>query len=68
MTDGERLVWATTFALVFDRDKDSVIAARAAALAIDQLRNAVLRRLPNGEYAIVQRDERQLLDEIVNVP
>ena len=38
MTDGERLVWATTYALVFDRDRDATNASRAAATAIEQLR------------------------------
>lgn len=67
MTDGERLVWATTYALVFDRDGDSIGAARAAALAVEQLREAAQRKLPGGQYAL-QIDERDFLDEIVSVP
>ncbi len=67
MTDGERLVWATTYALVFDRDGDSVSAARAAACAVERLREAGERKLPGGQYAL-QIDERDFLDEIVSVP
>ena len=67
MTDGERLVWATTYAIVFDRDGDSAAAARAAARAVDQLREAVQRKLPDGQHAL-QIDERDFLDEIVSIP
>lgn len=67
MTDGERLVWATTYALVFDRDADSVIAARAAALAVEQLRDAAQQQLRKDQHAL-QIDERDFLDEIVSVP
>ncbi len=66
MTDGERLVWATTYALVFDRDGDSIHAARAAARAVEQLRDAAQRVL-KGPQAL-QIDERDFLDEIVSVP
>ena len=67
MTDGERLVWATTYALVFDRDDDPIVAARAAARAVEQLRDAGQRKLPGGQFAL-QIDERDFLDEIVSVP
>ena len=67
MTDGERLVWATTYALVFDRDDDSISAARAAARAVEQLREAAQQKLPGGQYAL-QIDERDFIDEIVSVP
>ena len=67
MTDGERLVWATTYALLFDRDGDAVPAARAAARAVEQLREAGQRKLSGGQYAL-QIDERDFLDEIVSVP
>lgn len=67
MTDGERLVWATTYALVFDRDGDAVAAARAAATAVEQLREAGQRKLPGGQHAL-QIDERDFVDEIVSVP
>ena len=67
MTDGERLVWATTYALVFDRDGDSILAARAAPRAIEQLRKAAQRKLPGGQGAL-QIDELDFLDEIVSVP
>ena len=67
MTDGERLVWATTYALVFDRDGDSIGAARAAAHAVEQLREATQQKLPGGQYAL-QIDARDFLDEIVSVP
>lgn len=67
MTDGERLVWATTYALVFDRDGDSISATRAAARAVEHLREAGQRKLPRGEHAL-QIDERDFLDEIVSIP
>ena len=67
MTDGERLVWATTYALVFDRNGDSIVAAQTAARAVEQLREAAQRKLPGGQYAL-QLDERDFLDEIVSVP
>ena len=67
MTDGERLVWATTYALVFDRDGDSIGAARTAARAVDQLREAAQRKLSGGQHAL-QIGEREFLDEIVSVP
>ena len=67
MTDGERLVWATTYALAFDRSGDSTAAARAAARAVDELREAAQCKLPGGNHAL-QIDERDLLDEIVMVP
>ena len=68
MTDGERLVWAVTFALVFDRSGDAVSAACAAAHAVSELREASARKLPGGEFAISQVDDRTFLDEIVNLP
>jgi len=66
VTDGERLVWATTYALVFDRDGDSVNAARAAARAVVQLREAAQRMLRGPQALPI--DERDFLDEIVSVP
>lgn len=68
MTDGERLVWAASYALAFDRSSDSVLASRAAACAVEQLREAAQRRLPGGKLAVAQIDERDFLDEIVSVP
>ncbi len=68
MTDGERLVWATTYALVFDRSGDAVAAACAASHAVAELRAAPTRRLPCGDFAISQIDDRTFLDEIVNLP
>ena len=67
MTDGERLVWATTYALVFDRDGDSIGAASAAARAVEQLREAGQRKLPGGQQ-VLQIDELDFLDEIVGIP
>lgn len=61
MTDGERLVWATTYALVFDRDGDASNASRAAATAIEQLRETAQRNLP-------EKHDENFLDEIVSVP
>lgn len=66
MTDGERLVWATTYALVLDREGDSNNATRAAARAVVQLREAA-QRLLKGPQALPS-DEREFLDEIVSVP
>ena len=68
MTDGERLVWASSYAITFDRGGDAVIAARTAALAVAQLREALVRRAPDGNFVIFERDERDFLDEIVSVP
>jgi hypothetical protein len=68
MTDGERLVWATTYALVFDRSGDAVLAARSAAFAVESLRLAGQQKLPTGAPALSQIDARDFLDEIVSVP
>jgi len=68
MTDGERLVWATTYALVFDRSGDAVVAARSAAFAVENLRVAGQQKLSTGKLALAQIDERDFLDEIVSVP
>ena len=68
MTDGERLVWATTYALVFDRSGDAVLAASSAAHAVEQLRGAAQRKLPCDALTISQIDAREFLDEIVSVP
>lgn len=61
MTDGERLVWSTTYALVYDREGDAIAAAQAAAFAVEQLRRTVIQ-------GILQAEARDFLDEIVNVP
>jgi hypothetical protein len=68
VTDGERLVWASSFAIVFDRAGDAVVAARTAAVAVAQLREVLARRAPDGNFVIFERDERDFLDEIVSVP
>ena len=68
MTDGERLVWAASYALVFSSVGDSVAATRAATDAIMQLREAAVRRSANGGFVISQIDERDFLDEIVSAP
>lgn len=68
MTDGERLVWATTFSIALDKGVDAVVAAVAAARAVDELRAAGQRKLSSGEFALAQPDARDLLDEIVSVP
>lgn len=67
MTDGERLVWATTFSLLFDRSGDAVTASRAAARAIDQLR-AAQQKLVAGQLTVSTAEEREFLDEIVSAP
>ena len=68
MTDGERLVWASSYAIAYDRGGDSVAAARVAASAITQLREAAFRRSPDGNFVIVAVDERDFLDEMVTAP
>ena len=68
MTDGERLVWAAAFARVFDRSRNGVHAAREAALAVAALREALLSREPDGNFAVWGRDDRGFLDEIVSNP
>ena len=67
MTDGERLVWASTFSLLFDRSGDAVAASRAAARAIDQLR-VTQQKIVDGKITISNAEEREFLDEIVNAP
>lgn len=68
MTDGERLVWAASYALALRRDGDAVAAARAATEAIMQLREAAIRRTSDGGFVISQIDERDFIDEIVSAP
>lgn len=68
MTDGERLVWATSYAIVFDRSGDAINASSAAAHAVEKLREEAQRKLSNSELKPAQIDERDLLDEIVSVP
>lgn len=68
MTDGERLVWAASYALALERVGDAIAATRAAAEAVMQLRDASQRKLPGGDLVITQIDERDFLDEIVNAP
>ena len=63
VTDGERLVWATTYALVFDRDGNATTATRAAASAIEQLRETAQRKPPEKHLQI-----EDFLDEIVSIP
>lgn len=67
MTDGERLVWAASFAIVFDRDGDSVSAAGAAMRAVVEMRDAVTRKV-DGVLAVSHADARDFLDEMVNAP
>jgi hypothetical protein len=61
MTDGERIVWAASYALALDRGSDAIEATQAAARAVSQLRNVAVQRLPDGE-------DRDLLDEMVSIP
>lgn len=66
MTDGERLVWATSYSIAFARGNDAVISSQIAATAVTRLREtAAKRRLPvDGP----REDDLAFLDEIVNVP
>jgi alpha-D-ribose 1-methylphosphonate 5-triphosphate synthase subunit PhnI len=68
VTDGERIVWGASYALALERTGDSVVAALTAARAVEQLREAPHRRLPDGTLAISQIDDRDFLDEIVSIP
>jgi hypothetical protein len=68
VTDGERLVWAASYAITLDRVGDSVAAARAAASSVEQLREAATRRSSGGAFAITGVDERDFIDEIVSAP
>ncbi len=68
MTDGERLVWAASYALALERLGDAVAAVSAATHAIIELRTAATQRTPSGGYAITQIDERDFVDEIVTAP
>ena len=69
MTDGERLVWATSYSFALELGADVVAAVRGATRAVLQLREVAIRRRPiDGTFVISQADERELLDEIVNVP
>lgn len=68
MTDGERLVWAASYALALERLGDAVAAVSAATHAIVELREAATRRGPGGGFAIAQIDERDFVDEIVTAP
>jgi hypothetical protein len=70
MTDGERLVWATSFSIALERTGDSVVAAQTAAAAIEKLREAAVRRSPDGGFAValVGSDAMTFLDEIVSAP
>lgn len=68
MTDGERLVWAASYALALERAGDSMTAVRTATRAIIDLREAATLRMPDGSYVIAQIDERHFVDEMVNAP
>lgn len=68
MTDGERLVWAASYALAIARVGDAVVAVRDATSAITQLREVAIRRTSDGTLVISHLDERDFVDEIVNAP
>ena len=65
MTDGERLVWAASYALALERGGDAGFAVQTAARAVEKLRAAAASRTDGFMF---QLDERDFLDEIVNVP
>jgi hypothetical protein len=68
LTDGERLVWASIYALAVERGDDSITAVRAATHAITQLRETAALRKGDGTFVISQVDERECVDEMVNAP
>jgi hypothetical protein len=68
VTDGERLVWATSYALAHSRLGDAIAAVREATLAITELREVAIRRTSNGARVISQIDERDFVDEMVSAP
>jgi hypothetical protein len=74
VTDGERLVWATSYSIAFARASDAIVASQAAAIAVSRLRETAERRglaigaTPEADLSPAEIDERHFLDEIVNVP
>lgn len=68
MTDGERLVWATSYALSLARCGDARVATRAATTAVVQLRETATSRGAATGRSAEELDEHLFLDEIVNVP
>jgi len=68
LSDGERLVWAASYALAFERADDAAGAVRAAARAVLRLREAANLRASDRLTIFEIEDERDFLDEIVNVP
>lgn len=67
MTDGERIVWATSYAIALDRNNDASLASQVASSAIVRLRETALRA-SDGNLTTAEIDERLFIDEIVNVP
>jgi hypothetical protein len=68
LSDGERLVWAASYSLAFSRADDAAAAVRAAARAVLRLREAANLRTSDRLTIFEIEDERDFLDEIVNVP
>jgi len=68
MTDGERLVWAASYALALERAGDAVAAVRAATSAVSQLREVSHLRDGSGDLVIFGVNERHFVDEIVTAP
>lgn len=68
MTDGERLVWAASYAIAFQHVGDPAIAVRAAGSAIEHLRDVAIRKGPDGSDVISQPDDREFVDEFVTAP
>lgn len=68
MTDGERLVWSTSYAIAIARGSDAVLASQVAAAVVGQLREAAAKRRLVPSLSSSEVDEQQFLDEIVNVP
>ena len=67
VTDGERIVWATSYAIALDRNNDASLASQVASSAIVRLRETALRA-SDGNLTTAEIDERLFIDEIVNVP
>lgn len=63
MTDGERLVWAASFARAIDVGDDGITAAKVAARTVMALRDASSR---TGIHWTAE--ERDFLDEMASAP
>lgn len=64
MTDGERLVWAASYAVALELTGDATTAVRSATRSIERLREVAGHKKPTTSEA----DEQAFVDEIVSAP